>query len=132
MCTCNCILLLFFFNRMIVLIKKFMYCNWFRDLQAPTPSYPSNSSSSTSAQQHSANTQPLSHGNPHTVPRTLGVRPDRFTPSPKKDQAQQPEAVKYGRNDWVTISNGSETQHVKWKKAEALVNTGRWKVVSSG
>lgn len=33
----------------------------------------------------------------------------------------------YGRNDMVTITNGSETQTMKYKKAEALLRSG-WKV----
>jgi preprotein translocase subunit SecA len=38
--------------------------------------------------------------------------------------------VQYGRNDKVTISNGKETVEVKYKKAEALLQTGEWKIVS--
>ena len=35
---------------------------------------------------------------------------------------------KIGRNERVTITNGSETKELKWKKAEALVNSGKWKM----
>ena len=35
---------------------------------------------------------------------------------------------KIGRNERVTITNGSETKELKWKKAEALVNSGKWKI----
>ena len=36
---------------------------------------------------------------------------------------------KIGRNQKVTISNGSETKELKWKKAETLVNNGEWEIV---
>ncbi len=35
-----------------------------------------------------------------------------------------------GRNDLVTISNGIETEVVKYKKAEPLLSTGEWKIIS--
>ncbi len=35
----------------------------------------------------------------------------------------------YGRNDKVTITNGEETQEMKYKKAETLLATGQWKIV---
>jgi preprotein translocase subunit SecA len=38
-------------------------------------------------------------------------------------------AKKYGRNDKVTITNGKETQEVKFKKAEPLLASGEWKIV---
>ena len=36
---------------------------------------------------------------------------------------------KIGRNQKVTISNGSETKELKWKKAETLVNNGEWEII---
>ncbi len=36
---------------------------------------------------------------------------------------------KYSRNDKVTITNGSETQEMKYKKAEPLLASGEWKIV---
>lgn len=36
----------------------------------------------------------------------------------------------YGRNDKVTITNGTETQEVKYKKAESLIQSGKWRIVS--
>lgn len=36
----------------------------------------------------------------------------------------------YGRNDLVTISNGKEEQEMKFKKAEELIKSGVWKIVS--
>lgn len=38
-------------------------------------------------------------------------------------------AQKYGRNDKVTITNGTETQEMKYKKAEPLLASGEWKIV---
>ena len=34
--------------------------------------------------------------------------------------------VKIGRNEKVTITNGSETRELKWKKAQPLVESGKW------
>ena len=31
-----------------------------------------------------------------------------------------------GRNEKVTITNGSETKELKWKKAKPLVESGKW------
>lgn len=36
----------------------------------------------------------------------------------------------YNRNEIVTISNGTEEQTVKYKKAEPLLSTGEWKIVT--
>tara|TARA_Y100000593_G_scaffold51397_1_gene96614 strand:- start:764 stop:1354 length:591 start_codon:yes stop_codon:yes gene_type:complete len=35
---------------------------------------------------------------------------------------------KYGRNEKVEITNGTETKILKWKKAEVLVNEGSWQI----
>ena len=35
----------------------------------------------------------------------------------------------YGRNDHVTITNGTETQKMKYKKAEPLIESGQWRIV---
>ena len=35
---------------------------------------------------------------------------------------------KYGRNDKIKISNGSETKIIKFKKAEDLLNQG-WSII---
>lgn len=39
-------------------------------------------------------------------------------------------APKIGRNDLVRITNGTETKEMKYKKAEALIESGEWKLVS--
>ncbi len=36
----------------------------------------------------------------------------------------------FGRNDKVTITNGTETQEMKYKKAEPLLESGEWRIVS--
>jgi hypothetical protein len=35
-----------------------------------------------------------------------------------------------GRNDLVTITNGTATETMKFKKAEDLLKSGEWKVIS--
>ncbi len=47
-------------------------------------------------------------------------------------QVQQPRQTSAGpnRNDIVTITNGPETKQLKFKKAEAMIATGDWKLVS--
>jgi len=47
----------------------------------------------------------------------------RFTPMPRKEK----ETI--GKNDVVTITDGNETQEMKFKKAEPLIATGRWRIV---
>jgi preprotein translocase subunit SecA len=37
----------------------------------------------------------------------------------------------YERNDKVTITNGTETMEMKYKRAEPLLATGEWKIVES-
>ncbi|MBP9771996.1 MAG: preprotein translocase subunit SecA [Candidatus Pacebacteria bacterium] len=37
---------------------------------------------------------------------------------------------KIGRNDTVKITNGTETKEMKFKKAESLIESGEWKIVS--
>ena len=36
---------------------------------------------------------------------------------------------KIGRNDTVTITNGSVSKEMKYKKAESLIASGEWKLV---
>lgn len=48
---------------------------------------------------------------------------------PRQTRALSADGKKYGRNDKVTITNGAETKEVKFKKAEALLATGKWKIV---
>lgn len=36
----------------------------------------------------------------------------------------------FGRNELVKVTNGKETKEMKFKKAESLIETGEWKLVS--
>ncbi len=45
-------------------------------------------------------------------------------------QKQRLKEAGYGRNDQVTITNGAEFKTMKYKKAEPLINSGEWKVVT--
>ena len=49
-----------------------------------------------------------------------------------KKNSKQPVRAKetYGRNDVVTITDGKEKQSMKYKKAESLLESGVWKIVS--
>ena len=38
-------------------------------------------------------------------------------------------AQEFGRNELVTISNGTETKEIKFKKAESFLNSGEWNLV---
>ncbi len=38
--------------------------------------------------------------------------------------------TEYGRNDKVTITNGTETKELKYKKAEPLIASGQWRIVT--
>ena len=50
------------------------------------------------------------------------------TSQSEQPQKTQPIKVeqKAGRNEKVTITNGSETRELKWKKAQPLVESGKW------
>ena len=58
-------------------------------------------------------------------------RPENTTNNNSKEQQPQklePVRVeqKAGRNEKVTITNGTETRELKWKKAKPLVDSGKW------
>jgi preprotein translocase subunit SecA len=44
-------------------------------------------------------------------------------------QVKAPGQTEHGRNDHVTITNGTETREMKYKKAEPLLNGGGWRIV---
>lgn len=44
-------------------------------------------------------------------------------------QGRAATAKEYGRNDRVVITDGVETQEMKYKKAESFLNSGQWKIV---
>tara|TARA_B100000575_G_scaffold36396_1_gene24521 strand:- start:454 stop:774 length:321 start_codon:yes stop_codon:yes gene_type:complete len=39
------------------------------------------------------------------------------------------EEPKFGRNEIVKITNGSETREMKYKKAAPMIETGEWKII---
>jgi len=67
----------------------------------------------------------------------LGAAQRPAAPAPRFVQAirsvtqerSAPQKTEYGRNDKVTITNGTETQELKYKKAEPLIESGEWKIV---
>ena len=38
----------------------------------------------------------------------------------------------YGRNERVMITNGKETQELKYKKAKPLIDSGKWEIYIGG
>ena len=58
------------------------------------------------------------------IPR-IGIAPQG---TPIRVAALPKQAVKLGRNDRVTVTNGTETKEMKYKKAEPLLSQG-WKIV---
>jgi preprotein translocase subunit SecA len=49
--------------------------------------------------------------------------------SQKAASAPRVSTEEFGRNDVVSITNGSETKELKYKKAEELLQTGEWRIV---
>lgn len=47
----------------------------------------------------------------------------------QKGTQQRVKTNEYGRNDIVTITNGTETKQLKYKKADTLIASGEWKIV---
>ena len=47
-----------------------------------------------------------------------------------QNQKQRVNTAEYGRNELVTITNGTETQEIKYKKAEALILSGQWQLAT--
>ena len=48
----------------------------------------------------------------------------------KSKQAPIQKEIKVGRNELVTITNGTETETVKFKKAEEKLRAGGWRIVA--
>ena len=64
----------------------------------------------------------------------VGIESNR--PSKQSSQHQSSQKIKpiivekeTGRNEKVTITNGSETKEIKWKKAKPLIDSGQWRRV---
>jgi preprotein translocase subunit SecA len=75
--------------------------------------------------------EPLPAGAPTGLaaePPITPVIPASASASPQ-GQAAATEESEMGRNDKVTITNGTETQEMKYKKAEPLIKSGEWRLV---
>ena len=67
----------------------------------------------------------LSHNKIAGIPQVQ----NQAVPQPKKNIPSVPAGQKkYGRNDKIKISNGTETKIIKFKKAETLLNQG-WNII---
>ena len=67
----------------------------------------------------------LSHNKISGIPQIQ----NQAVPQPKKNIPSVPTGQKkYGRNDKIKISNGTETKIIKFKKAETLLNQG-WNII---
>jgi preprotein translocase subunit SecA len=65
-----------------------------------------------------------------TVPTTVTRESDAVRKAAAAITASVESGQKeYGRNDHVTITNGAETQEMKYKKAEPLIESGQWRIV---
>lgn len=49
--------------------------------------------------------------------------------SAKAAPAQRVNSGEHGRNDLITITNGTEKKELKYKKAQELLKTGQWRIV---
>ena len=75
--------------------------------------------------------EPLPAGAPTGLaaePPITPVIPASASASPQ-GQAAATQESEMGRNDKVTITNGTETQEMKYKKAEPLIKSGEWRLV---
>jgi preprotein translocase subunit SecA len=76
-----------------------------------------------------------------SLPNVLSPAAQNMSAAPRSRFATQVRSItaqraptgnkKYGRNDKVTITNGKETQEMKFKKAESLLATGEWRIVAN-
>nr|MBP7770875.1 preprotein translocase subunit SecA [Candidatus Paceibacterota bacterium] len=74
--------------------------------------------------------QPPPAGSPQGLAATAPITPviPAYAGAAPQGQAAAPEG-EMGRNDKVTITNGTETQEMKYKKAEPLIASGEWRLV---
>ncbi|HEX9608752.1 MAG TPA: preprotein translocase subunit SecA, partial [Candidatus Paceibacterota bacterium] len=63
--------------------------------------------------------------------RATHQSPQEVAASPSQMSGTRRVAKKIGRNETVVITNGTETKSLKFKKAEALLATGEWKLIES-
>ena len=60
------------------------------------------------------------------------IKPSRDNEIKSKNEARKTlvrDEPKIGRNDLVDITNGKETKNLKYKKAQALIESGEWRVI---
>ncbi len=72
--------------------------------------------------------QPAPAGTPQGLAAATPVIPASAAAGPVGQAAATLES-EMGRNDKVTITNGTETQELKYKKAEPLIKSGQWRLV---
>ena len=65
-----------------------------------------------------------------SLPRILSGPVQTAAPRPLIPSPSAAVKKNYERNDRVTITNGTETKEMKYKKAEQLLGTGEWKIVA--
>ena len=75
-----------------------------------------------------ASAAPLAKGAPST-PNTKNLSLIHKAAESITAPARGVQKPSFGRNDKVTITNGTETVEVKYKKAEPLLASGEWKIV---
>ena len=68
----------------------------------------------------------MSHSKISGIPELQKQSLPRSRTQPSKSKVVT--SKKYGRNDKIKISNGSETKEIKFKKAENLLNQG-WSII---
>jgi preprotein translocase subunit SecA len=75
--------------------------------------------------------QPPPAGSPQGLAADMSVTPviPASASAGPQGQAASTEESEMGRNDKVTITNGTETQELKYKKAEPLIKSGEWRLV---
>jgi preprotein translocase subunit SecA len=60
------------------------------------------------------------------------IKPSQDNEIKSKNEARKTlvrDEPKIGRNDLVDITNGKETKNLKYKKAQALIESGEWRVI---
>ncbi len=66
----------------------------------------------------------------HNQAQHIAKQSESISNTNSGSQAPIVTGVKIGRNDKVTITNGTETKELKFKKAESLLTSGQWRLVS--
>lgn len=104
-----------FFEQMIAEMRKMIFSSLFR--------------ASTNAESYNELLHRLNSVARESRPEEPGARASQNTAVPQRPVVR--ELPKVGRNEMVTIRKGGETMEVKFKKAEALIRTQGWELVSN-